>query len=278
MKTGEEYEQPASIVILSSFVFSNTQQLLLAGIGEPYDSKTGKAWSARIIAISSRQAARPSLKAASSTRSWARLACQLRSTISTASTTIPASASWAAATSSVRMAARRRSTAARCPKGEPRWGAGWKQATAKWYRCNTKFNTQGSVYAHRDNFMDLDPIYKDALGRPLIRLTYNGTDNDHAMSRYVVGKLESRDQGDEPDPLRGALSAEEFYHRAVSVDPQHGWHYHGGGPEEQRGEPLFAGLGRAQSLHRNASVFPQQPIQSNRHAWRIGLFVGQGDH
>jgi gluconate 2-dehydrogenase alpha chain len=32
MKTGEEYEQPASIVILSSFVFSNTQQFLLAGI------------------------------------------------------------------------------------------------------------------------------------------------------------------------------------------------------------------------------------------------------
>ena len=42
MKTGEEYEQPASIVILSSFVFGNTQQLLLAGIGEPYDPKTGK--------------------------------------------------------------------------------------------------------------------------------------------------------------------------------------------------------------------------------------------
>ena len=42
MKTGEEYEQPASIVILSSFVFGNTQQFLLAGIGEPYDPRSGK--------------------------------------------------------------------------------------------------------------------------------------------------------------------------------------------------------------------------------------------
>src|SRR5260370_40566497 len=42
MKTGGEYEQPAGIVVLSSFVFGNTQQLLLAGIGEPYDPKTGK--------------------------------------------------------------------------------------------------------------------------------------------------------------------------------------------------------------------------------------------
>ncbi len=38
--------------------------------------------------------------------------------------------------------------------------------------------------------MDLDPTYKDAFGRPLIRLTYNGTENDHKMSRYLVGKLE----------------------------------------------------------------------------------------
>src|SRR5580658_5041612 len=42
MRTGEEFEQPAGIVVLSSFVFGNTQQLLLAGIGEPYDPKTGK--------------------------------------------------------------------------------------------------------------------------------------------------------------------------------------------------------------------------------------------
>src|SRR5262249_57825054 len=37
MKTGDEYEQPAGLVVLSSYVFGNTQQLLLAGIGEPYD-------------------------------------------------------------------------------------------------------------------------------------------------------------------------------------------------------------------------------------------------
>ena len=38
--------------------------------------------------------------------------------------------------------------------------------------------------------MDLDPTYKDALGRPLIRLTYNATENDHKMSRYLVEKME----------------------------------------------------------------------------------------
>jgi gluconate 2-dehydrogenase alpha chain len=38
--------------------------------------------------------------------------------------------------------------------------------------------------------MDLDPTYKDAFGRPLIRMTYNGTDNDHKMSRYLLAKVE----------------------------------------------------------------------------------------
>src|SRR5262249_13223659 len=42
MRTGEEFEQPAGLVVLSSYVFGNTQQLLLAGIGEPYDHATRK--------------------------------------------------------------------------------------------------------------------------------------------------------------------------------------------------------------------------------------------
>ena len=42
LRNGEEYEQPAGIVILSSFVFGNVQHLLLAGIGQPYDRDSGK--------------------------------------------------------------------------------------------------------------------------------------------------------------------------------------------------------------------------------------------
>src|SRR5258708_38448651 len=66
------------------------------------------------------------------------------------------------------------------PRGSPRWGAGWKQATVKWDRCNTRFNTQGSVYAHRDNYRDLTPTYKDPPARPFISMTSNCTANDHA--------------------------------------------------------------------------------------------------
>ncbi|HMG80125.1 MAG TPA: GMC family oxidoreductase, partial [Xanthobacteraceae bacterium] len=41
-RTGEEYEQPAGIVILGAYVFNNVLLMLTAGIGEAYDYKTGK--------------------------------------------------------------------------------------------------------------------------------------------------------------------------------------------------------------------------------------------
>jgi gluconate 2-dehydrogenase alpha chain len=191
MRTGEDFEQPAGLVVLSSFVFGNTQQLLLAGIGEPYDVRTGKGvigknycyqFEAGGEAFFEGREFNPFMGApgmASAIDDFngenfdhSGLGFFGGGYILCSNGGAPPIGGRA------------------LPKGEPRWGVGWKQAEAKWYRCNTRFNTQGSVYAHRDNFMDLDPTYKDALGRPLIRLTYNATENDHKMSRYLVEKLE----------------------------------------------------------------------------------------
>jgi gluconate 2-dehydrogenase alpha chain len=144
------------------------------------------------------------------------------------------------------------------PRGSPRWGVGWKQATAKWYRCNTRFNTQGSVYAHRDNYMDLDPTYKDALGRPLVRMTYNGTENDHAMSRYLVGKLEGIIRAMNPTHY-------EVHHRPknFTIVPYQSTHNTGG--TMTGSDPKTSVVNRylqAWDAHnlfvQGASVFPQQ--------------------
>src|SRR5699024_5752870 len=40
-QTGEEFEQPADLVVLGGFIFTNTRLLLLSEIGKPYDPKTG---------------------------------------------------------------------------------------------------------------------------------------------------------------------------------------------------------------------------------------------
>ena len=93
------------------------------------------------------------------------------------------------------------------PHGTPEWGSEWKRATVKWYHHAARFNTQGSVYANRDNYMDLDPTYKDVLGRPLIRLTYNPPDNEFKMSSYLLGKLEGIIKAMNPTQLRHASAA-----------------------------------------------------------------------
>jgi gluconate 2-dehydrogenase alpha chain len=191
MRTGEEYEQPAGIVVLSSFVFGNTQQLLLAGIGEPYDPATGKGvvgknyayqFEAGGVAFFDDKWMNPFIGAPGMSVAiddfngenfdHAGLGFFGGGYIACSNGGAPPLGGRA------------------LPHGTPTWGAEWKRAEAKWYHHNTRFNTQGSVYANAKNFMDLDPTYRDALGRPLIRLTYNGTDNDHKMSRFLVGKLE----------------------------------------------------------------------------------------
>ena len=40
--TGEEYEQPAALVLMCAYAFNNVHLMLLSGIGEPYDPATGK--------------------------------------------------------------------------------------------------------------------------------------------------------------------------------------------------------------------------------------------
>ena len=186
MRTGEEYEQPAGIVVLSSFVFGNTQQLLLSGISEPYDPATGKGLVGKNYGYQFEAGAEAFFedKEINPVLRHAGMGVCIDD-FNGENFDHSGLGFFGGGYMPCGRPARRRSAAGRCRTARRRWGSDWKRATAKWYHHFARFNTQGSVYANRNNFMDLDPTYKDAFGRPLLRLTYNGTDNDHAMSRYL---------------------------------------------------------------------------------------------
>ena len=164
MRNGEEYEQPAGIVLLTSYVFGNVQHMLLAGIGEPYDHATGKGVVGKNYAYQFEAGANAFFEDKELNPYWGSagmgvaiddfngenfdhgglgffgggyIACNTACAPPIAGRTVP--------------------------HGTPEWGSEWKRATVKWYHHAARFNTQGSVYANRDNFMDLDPTYKDAL-------------------------------------------------------------------------------------------------------------------
>jgi gluconate 2-dehydrogenase alpha chain len=42
--------------------------------------------------------------------------------------------------------------------------------------------------SHRNNYVDLDPTWRDRLGRPMLRMTFDFTDNEHKMSDYLTQK------------------------------------------------------------------------------------------
>ena len=260
MKTGEEYEQPAQLVILSSFVFGNTQQFLLAGIGEAYDPRTGKGVVGKNYCYQFEAGGEAFFEGREFNPFMGGPGMSIaiddfngenfdHSGLGFFGGGYIVCANGGAPPISGRV----------LPKGEPRWGVGWKQAEAKWYRCNTRFNTQGSVYAHRDNFMDLDPTYKDALGRPLIRLTYNATDNDHKMSRYLVEKMEGVIKAMNPTHYEVHNRPKNF-----TVVPYQSTHCTGGtimGADPKSGVVnRYLQAWDAHNLFvQGASVFPQQP-------------------
>ena len=191
MKTGEEYEQPAGMVILSAFTLGNTHMMLYSGIGEPYDPKTGKGvvgknycyqFEANGTAFFENKVLNPFIGSPGDRIAFDDFNGENfdHSGLGFFGGGYIVGGSGA----SPPIAGRQ------LPEGSPQWGAEWKKQTVKWYYGAMDFNTQGSVYANRANYLDLDPTYKDAIGRPLLRMTYNGTDNDHKMSRYLLSRLE----------------------------------------------------------------------------------------
>jgi len=76
------------------------------------------------------------------------------------------------------------------PPGTPAWGSGWKQANADWYAHSFAITAHGSWYPHPENYLDLDPTYKDAYGQPLVRMTMDIRDNELRMSEYCTQRAE----------------------------------------------------------------------------------------
>lgn len=76
------------------------------------------------------------------------------------------------------------------PLGTPTWGAAWKSAVKTHYNSSvfSDSGVHGCFYAYRDVYLDLDPTYKDRFGRPLMRMTIDFHDNEHKMSAYLTEK------------------------------------------------------------------------------------------
>ena len=188
--SGEDFFQPAGIVLLAAYTFENIRLLLLSGIGAPYDPASGRGVVGRNYSYQTTSSVQLGF------------AERLLNPFIGAGALGMIVDDWngehydhgplgfiggaylaALATNS------RPILNHPTPPGTPRWGAEWKRAVAKSYLRTTRLLASGSSLSHRGAYCDLDPSYRDRFGRPLLRLTFDFHPNDLRMSHFVTDRL-----------------------------------------------------------------------------------------
>jgi gluconate 2-dehydrogenase alpha chain len=186
---GREFEQPAELVILCAYILHNVRLMLLSGIGAPYNGSTGEGVVGRNYAYQivsgvdvfyDDKTINPFVGAGAlgigiddyngdnfdhsglGFIGGGYLAC------------------WNTNGRPIEYHP--------VPKGTPSWGSKWKRAVAKNYLRSVTISTHGAVMSHRTNYLDLDPTYHDVYGQPLMRMTFDYTDNEHKMSDYLTDR------------------------------------------------------------------------------------------
>lgn len=105
------------------------------------------------------------------------------------------------------------------PDGTSKWGAKWKKAVRDNYLRSTSVATHGAVMSHRQNHLDLDPTYKDIYGRPLLRMTFDFTDNEHKMSDFLTDKATAIAKAMKPREMKA--SGREGHYSIVPYQTTH---------------------------------------------------------
>ena len=71
----------------------------------------------------------------------------------------------------------------------PTWGTKWKafikENADRW---NIAY-LQKTTLPYEDNVLDLDPVVKDALGFPVIRITADNKDNEKRIGAFIQDKM-----------------------------------------------------------------------------------------
>jgi gluconate 2-dehydrogenase alpha chain len=191
--SGEEFEQPADLVLLCAFQLFNVQLLLLSGIGTPYDPQTGRGQIGRNFTHQTMSTA---------VGFFDKDKYNFNPFIASGAIGMcidefngdnfdhgPVGFVGGGYIGQVRTNGRPLESMT-VPPGTPAWGAKWKQALRDNYLSSIICGgaCHGSFYSYRDVFLDLDPTYKDRFGRPLMRMTIDLHDNEIKMSAFLTDK------------------------------------------------------------------------------------------
>jgi gluconate 2-dehydrogenase alpha chain len=188
--SGEEYEQPADMVLLCAFQMFNAHLMLLSGIGRPYDPNTGEGvvgrnYSYQVTSSVDTYYADKILNPFIASGAIGMCVDDFNGDNFDHGPHGFVGGGYIGAV----MTNGRPILGTRVPHGTPGWGAAWKQAVAENYLTSYSAATHGGCSSYRDCYLDLDPTYTDAYGRKLLRITFDFHDNERKMSLFLTDRL-----------------------------------------------------------------------------------------
>lgn len=201
---GSEVEQPADLVVLCAFQMHNVRLLLLSGIGEAYDPKTGRGQVGRNYAYQMCTGTNVFFDESVHINPFIGAGAAGQMAVDDFNSDHFDHGPHGFVGGSLLNAA---GTGGRpieqmpLPAGTPHWGSGWKAAIKKHYRHSMVITTQGTVMPYRDSYLSLDPTYRDSNGNPLLRITFDWHDNEYRIAAFAAARSQE---------IAKAMKAESF--------------------------------------------------------------------
>lgn len=188
--TGEEFDQPADVVALTSYTFNNVRLLLLSKIGEPYDPATGKG------IIGRNYVDHHTILGATGYFEEKKF------------NNFIGTGAWGSAFNDfnadnfdhkdvdfihggqIEMHLMGNEPIANNPvlPGTPSWGKEFKEKSLHYFNRTLTVVSQRAFLPYKENYLSLDPTYKDDLGDPLIRVTFDYHDMDFKRQEFLSEK------------------------------------------------------------------------------------------
>jgi gluconate 2-dehydrogenase alpha chain len=137
------------------------------------------------------------------------------------------------------------------------WGSEWKKASVSYYDRAGSIVFTGEHLAYKTNFMGLDPVYKDKLGDPLLRLTLDWRDNERKMADFATAKsveLARAMGAKEINPFPGLRSYDTTRYQSTHVQ---GGTIMGGSPSHSVVNPYLQHWQLPDLFILGGSTFPQ---------------------
>ncbi|PYS52760.1 MAG: hypothetical protein DMG13_15025 [Acidobacteria bacterium] len=193
LKNGQEYFQPADVVLLATYTYENVRTLLLSksaaypnGLSNNH-GQVGKHY------FSHNQTARVTALFPVNLNTWYGTPSQGVAVDNWADDNFDHSALDFIGGGNLWVYHERRPIAAASMSTwgrAPEWGSAWKAFIKQNADRQNSAYIQKTTLPYEDNYLELDPTVKDPLGFPVIRITAEYKDNERRLSAFMQTKME----------------------------------------------------------------------------------------